>query len=296
MRNRLAKRRSHDRKGACRLLLPLLLATLPALQAAAQEVVEVEARRNSPLTGDATIGQERRLLFVTSTTTDATSDDIDDYNDHVIAAARDGIEAIRPHAGLFRAWVSTPTVDARDNANLKFGSLAPVHWLGSLQRIGINGADMYDAVWLNAGGHDENGNRLAPDLGLPRGQNRYIWTGSDNNGTRWCNSQKTVCFGLGDGIRAHAGDLKMVNPLSSTPKDSINEYPLYAVSPIFRAVPVVSIDLGRAAGVVDRTVNLNLRVRGLGVAATTKTEVRIRVTDDPLVDLLKASDEGTRDI
>ena len=69
-----------------------------------------------------------RLLFVSSTTRDATSSDINDYNNHVISAAGSGHSAIQAYKDGFRAIASTAAVDARDNAGLT-GTGAPIYWL-----------------------------------------------------------------------------------------------------------------------------------------------------------------------
>ena len=61
------------------------------------------------------VGDRFRLLFLTSTTRDATSSDIHDYNAFVQAAAAGGDAAIQEFSDGFLAVASTGAVDARDN-------------------------------------------------------------------------------------------------------------------------------------------------------------------------------------
>ena len=79
------------------------------------------------------IGDEFRVLFLTSATRDATSADIDDYNSFVQAAAAGGHAAVGGYSHGFFAVASTADVDARDNTATTYTSPdtgVPIYWLG----------------------------------------------------------------------------------------------------------------------------------------------------------------------
>ena len=73
-----------------------------------------------------------RLLTVTSTSRDATSAAIADYNTHVKNAAAAGHADVRAYSSGFRAVASTEAVDARDNAALT-GTGEKIFWLDGAQ-------------------------------------------------------------------------------------------------------------------------------------------------------------------
>ena len=62
-------------------------------------------------------GDQFRLLFITSTTRNAESTDIADYNTFVQGRAAAGHQAIRSHSSGFRVVGCTEAVDARDNTS-----------------------------------------------------------------------------------------------------------------------------------------------------------------------------------
>ena len=92
-------------------------------------------------------GDQFRLLFVTSTTRDASSTDIADYNDFVQDAAAAGHAAIQPYSAGFRAVASTSAEDARDNTSTT-GTGVPIYWLGQgITKVADDYADFYDGSW-----------------------------------------------------------------------------------------------------------------------------------------------------
>lgn len=90
--------------------------TLAALAAAAVLFGGPAASLAVPITvpTDLTVGDQYRLLFVTSTTRDGTSTNIADYNAFVTAAAN-AVPGLVELGTTWTAIVSTDTVDARDN-------------------------------------------------------------------------------------------------------------------------------------------------------------------------------------
>ena len=125
LRSRFLRRLRAALARAGRRSLPaaLLLALAPsfalplALPASAQEVVEVP--RGWPLkpSGLSSTQTEFRLLFVTSTTRNAASTNIADYNRFVQGRAAAGHASIRSFSSKFRVVGSTGAVHARDNTS-----------------------------------------------------------------------------------------------------------------------------------------------------------------------------------
>ena len=119
-------------------------------------------------------GESFRLLFATPSR-NATSADINDYNNHAINAAGTGHAAIRALKNGFRVIASTKAVDAKDNAGLT-GTGVKIYWLGSDTKVADNYADLLDGTWDNESESptDKNGNNVSA---------QFFWTGSNNNGT-----------------------------------------------------------------------------------------------------------------
>ena len=127
--------------------LTLLLATTAALLS-----VHESARAQTEVPSDWSLipsglggGDEFRLLFISSTTRDATSTSIGDYNSHVQSAAAAGHADIQGYSSGFRVVASTATVDARDNTS-STGTGVPIYWLDG-NKVADNYADFYDGTW-----------------------------------------------------------------------------------------------------------------------------------------------------
>ena len=102
-------------------------------------------------------GQQFRLIFLTSTTRDASSSDIDVYNSFIQNRAAAGHEAIREYRNGFRVVGSTASVDARDNT-VTTGTGVRIYWLNG-NKVADNYADFYDGGWDDeVAPRDESGN------------------------------------------------------------------------------------------------------------------------------------------
>ena len=132
---------------------------------------------------DIDAGEQFRLMFITSTTRDATSTDITDYNTFVSTRAAAGVTAMQTYANDFTALVSTETVNARTNTLTRATDTdAPIYWVGSSGRVGGSSraaddyADFYDGTWQNSRiGRNESG-------GIS-GFFTVLWTGTNTDGT-----------------------------------------------------------------------------------------------------------------
>ena len=127
-------------------------------------------------------GDTYRLVFVTSTTRDAQSSDIADYNAFVTAAANTSPLL----AALGSTWTaiastktiellgSTVTVDARDNTNTNPTLNTGVNIFNLAgQSVALDNADLWDDTLLAPILYDENGSANATT----------VWTGSQSDGT-----------------------------------------------------------------------------------------------------------------
>lgn len=169
-------------------------------------------------------GDQYRLAFLTSTTRDATSTNIADYNTHVTNAAN----AVTELAGLGTTWTaiaSTASTDARDNTgtnpNITAGVL--IFLLNDTQ-LAADYADLWDgsiAVPLNF-----------TELMTTPTPPPLVWTGTAIDGT--ADSQAP----LGNGISA-TGNSGQTGPtwIRSVVNPNFAQMPLYAVSDILSIPP-----------------------------------------------------------
>ncbi len=92
-------------------------------------------------------GDRFRLLFVAPWRS-VSSTSIRDYNSHVRNAAKGGHHDIRSYHSWFGAYVSTPSVHAMDNTDMRDGTGVPIYWLN-----GARVAKTYEAFtsqnWSN---------------------------------------------------------------------------------------------------------------------------------------------------
>ena len=102
-------------------------------------------------------GDQFRIIFLSSTTRNAQSTAIADYNTFVQGRAAAGHAAIQPYSSAFRVIGCTTAVNALDNTDTN-GTGVPIYWLnGNL--VADDYADFYDGSWDNeANAKDESGN------------------------------------------------------------------------------------------------------------------------------------------
>ena len=176
-------------------------------------------------------GRHFRLLFVSSTGRDATSSDINDYNNHVIANAGTGHTAIRAFKDGFRVIASTEAVDARDNAGLT-GAGVPVYWLNGAE-VADNYTDLLDGSWDSEAWTTEAG-------GAASSSARTVWTGSTNAGVELFAGASSKALGSQDlPATAAAGELNKPGraPLSGGFPARTESNRLYGMSQLLRARP-----------------------------------------------------------
>jgi hypothetical protein len=146
----------------------------------------IDATINSginPATGQAwKLGDKYRLAFTTSAEITAVDDNIETYNDFVQAAA----ESAGMGSVTWKAFISTPTVDAKDNTSTNTGDLDTAVFRTNTTNIIAHNLNELFYYPTNGGvrnriDRDEFGNNLVATGGL---WSQYIgvWTGTDKNG------------------------------------------------------------------------------------------------------------------
>ena len=108
-------------------------------------------------------GDNFRLLFVTSTTRNASATGIATYNTFVQTRAKAGHSAITDSCGnQFKVVGSTSAVDARDNTSTT-GAGQAIYWLTGA-KVADNYADFYDGSWDSYAGRQEQTTRFSSTL------------------------------------------------------------------------------------------------------------------------------------
>ena len=192
-------------------------------------------------------GDKFRLLFLSSTSTDATSTDIADYNTFIQNHAEAGRMELDAYIGGFRAVGCTADVDARDNTGTNTdtdGAGVPIYWLDGI-RVADDNTDFYDGDWAdetnikNESGADRP---ISSQADLP-------FTGCGHNGTeKFYEFDATESRALG----AASVGLALPNVLGSAgPLSSINDgandipRPMYGLSQVFEvAAPLPEVSAG----------------------------------------------------
>ena len=180
-------------------------------------------------------GESFRLLFVSSTTRDATATDIGTYNSFVQTAAKAGHSDISDGVGDgFKAVASTASVDARDNTATT-GAGVPVYWLGG-GKAADGYADFYDGSWDSYAARNESGATVGGTV--------RVWTGSNDDGTKhatdYLGNTNVLAGSVGTGS----------DPFTAVTLANSNGYRIYGLSPVFtvEAPPVISVSLPISEG------------------------------------------------
>ena len=176
-----AKRRERGRSAqtvqATLRAFTLVLATGAALLAMNQTA---RAQTDVPKTwslipSGLSVGDEFRLLFVSSTIRKATATAIATYNTHVQNAAAGGHTDIQTYSSGFRVVGCTGSTNATTNTATT-GTGVPIYWLNG-SKVADNYGDFYDGSWDDeANPKNQAGNAESGDY--------QIFTGCMSNGTK----------------------------------------------------------------------------------------------------------------
>ena len=185
--------------------------------------------------GSLSVGDEFRLLFLSSTSRTATSTDIEDYNTFVQNLAAAGHPDIQAYGADFRIVGCTQAIDARDNTGTTYTNTdqgVPIYWLGGA-KVADDYQDFYDGDWSNeANDKNESGNN-GPDTA------QFPFTGCDHDGTE-AFSSSAVSQALGiTSVRtgqpnSSANDAGPISSNSVSLRTSSR--PVYGLSEIYQVV------------------------------------------------------------
>ena len=228
-----------------RACLALLAATaLLALAAPAQAQTEMVPADWALKPADIAAGEQFRLMFVSSTTRDATSTDIAAYNTFVSTRVAAGVTAMQTYADDFTALVSTESVNARTNTLTRATDTdVPIYWVrtGAVPAgspVADDYADLYDGTWkTGAGGYDESGGTVSID------SDRF-WTGMNTDGT----THATLFMGASGNVYTWRVTSSAV---LSASLDHSGTYRIVALSPVFQ---VAGASTNTAPTAADKTV------------------------------------------
>ena len=182
-------------------------------------------------------GGKFRLLFLSSTTRDATSTDIADYNTHVQTAAAAGHADIQAYSADFTAIASTGDVNARTNTLTRSTDTdVPIYWVSASSTrsaVATDYADFYDGAWGDSLDQETRTETGATHT-LAAGSSSDAFTGTSLDGT----SGNVLGGVVSDVWSLHSdgdGTLASANGSVSAARRFL------ALSPIFRvATPLVT--------------------------------------------------------
>ena len=192
------------------------------------------------------VGDQFRLLFLSSTKRDATATDIATYNTFIQTRAAAGHADIQAYSAGFRALGCTSDVDARDNTETTYISTAkgvPIYWLNGA-KAADQYEDFYDGSWDDEANDKNESGTDAHDTSQTA---NWPWTGCNHNGTEFRQFAGTVSRGLGSNNDVRYGrpdsstvDHGPLNGLQNGPK--AENRPLYGLSALFQVATTVVVN------------------------------------------------------
>ena len=186
------------------------------------------------------VGDQFRLLFLSSTKRDAAATDIATYNTFIQTRAAAGHTDIQAYSAGFRVVGCTAATDARDNTETTYTGTAkgvPIYWLNGA-KAADEYEDFYDGSWDDEANDKNESGTDAHDTSQTA---NWPWTGCNHNGTEFRQFAGTVSRGLGSNndVRYGRPDSSTVNhgPLNGLQNGPKAENrPLYGLSALFQVV------------------------------------------------------------
>ena len=229
-----------------------------------------------------TVGDQFRLLFLSSTTRDATPTNIADYNAFIQGVAATGHADIGAYKPGFKVVACTEAVDARDNTGTTYASTnkgVPIYWLGG-NKVADDYADFYDGDWDDeANDKDESGND-GPDTSQSA---NYPFTGCDHDGTE-------IFGNTGSEALGHTNFVHLGRPGSSTsgygpisghivtfPAET---RPLYGLSKVFYVVrDTTPVKVIEGWSLIPAGLGVDDQFRLLFLSSTTRQAISTAMAD-----------------
>ena len=192
------------------------------------------------------VGDEFRLLFLSSSSRNAVPTSIATYNTWIQNLAAAGHTDIRRYSSTFNVVGSTEDMDARDNTGTTYTSGSsykgvPIYWLNG-NKVADQYQDFYDGGWdEEASLRTEAGTTVTP---------RSVFTGSNHDGTeRFSSANISRALGAGDSqgfVQYGQLNFDAGGPLSTDSANKNTLAPFYGLSGVFRVVANNPATLPRA--------------------------------------------------
>ena len=185
------------------------------------------------------VGDQFRLLFLSSTKRNASSTDIADYNTFIQTRAAAGHTDIRSYSTGFRAVGCTSAVDARDNTSTTYTSTAkgvPIYWLNGA-KAADEYEDFYDGSWDDEANDKNESGANGPDTSLPV---NYPLTGCRLDGTEALTGSTSRALGtassFGSRVSRPNSSASGHGPLHSSDSavEIVATRPMYGLSAVFQ--------------------------------------------------------------
>ena len=175
-------------------------------------------------------GDNFRLMFMSSTTRDAASPDIQVYNTVVQDLAAVGHIDIQPYSAGFTVVGCTDTSNARENTNTN-GTGYPIYWLNG-NRVANDYGDFYDGSWDDEANDTDESGTDAHDTSQLRNR---PYTGCQEDGAKLILSGTTQHTIGSSHVVVGGINATSVGPLTSNIYSPAAETrPFYAISEIFQ--------------------------------------------------------------
>ena len=242
-------------------------------------------------------GDSFRLMFVTTGTTDGTTNGVSRYNQFVYNEAGQNPEIKRNMKVLFTALVSVyQGIDARGNTRTlssDVGANSPIYWVGG-DKVADSYADFYDGSWDSRAPRSAKGQRIT-NTHLP------VHTGSTHQGTtaratEWNNSGWDLslgsppawwAWGIRKSMRGQIGTGSSAgNEIHHQYANSSDAASFYGISPLLKIrsatgpEPVISGPTDTVAGPFTATITfpddylvLDLKLNDIKVSGGTASEL-----------------------
>ena len=209
------------------------------------------------------VGDQFRLLFISSAHRNASPSEIATYNTWVQDLAASGHTDIQDYSSSFRAVGSTEDMDARDNTGTTYTSSdkgVAIYWLGG-NKVADDYADFYDEDWdEEASMKNESG---TAESGVT------AWTGSDHDGTEMLQGTPQTSRALGNSnnawVRFGKTDSASHGPLSGATANRTGNKRIYGLSSVFEVVAANNPATPAPRALVS---NLGQAAHSAGVSAT----------------------------
>ena len=185
------------------------------------------------------VGDQFRLLFLSSTKRNASSSAIADYNTFIQTRAAAGRTDIRSYSTGFRAVGCTSAADARDNTSTTYTATdkgVAIYWLNGA-KAADEYEDFYDGSWDDEANDKNESGTNGPDTSLPA---NYPFTGCKLDGTEAFTESSSRALGtassLGSRVSRPNSSASGHGPLHSNDSAAATTAtrPMYGLSAVFQ--------------------------------------------------------------